>query len=90
MQRLNLDILIIFGQLLTNLDSMKKSTIPSLGSITIQKLNVACQDVPLPKGFDMENRSKPWICSVYYHSKWCMEIEKRKNNITRKKWGVRI
>jgi hypothetical protein len=43
---------------------------------------IACQDVLLPKGFGMKNKSQSWICSVYYHSKCCMEAEKRKNNIS--------
>jgi hypothetical protein len=46
------------------------------------KPRVSCQDVLLPKGFNMENISRPWICFVYYYLKYCMEAEKRKNNIT--------
>jgi len=33
----------------------------------------------------MKNKSKPFICSVYYQSKWRMDSEERKNNISRKK-----
>jgi hypothetical protein len=29
--------------------------------------------MPLPKGCDMENKSRPWIRSVYYYLKCCME-----------------
>jgi len=29
--------------------------------------------MPLPKGCDMENKSRPWILSVYYYLKCCME-----------------
>jgi hypothetical protein len=32
-----------------------------------------CQDVSFPKGIGMKNKSKPFICSVYYHSKCCIE-----------------
>ena len=42
--------------------------------------NVSCQDVMLPKGFGMKNKSQSWVCSVYYRSKCGMEAEKRKNN----------
>ena len=39
-----------------------------------EKLNIACQNVPLPKGFDMKNKLKPRIRSVYYWLKCCMEV----------------
>ena len=47
-----------------------------------QKPRIACQDVLFPKGFGMKNKSKPFICSVYYHSKCCIEGWKLKNKIT--------
>jgi hypothetical protein len=37
------------------------------------KLNIACQNAPLSKGFDMGKKSKLWIRSVYYYLKRCME-----------------
>lgn len=37
------------------------------------KLNIACQNAPLSKGFDMEKKSKLWIRSVYYYLKRRME-----------------
>ena len=49
------------------------------------KPRIACQDPHLTKSFDLKNKSKPFICSVYYHSRCCMEAEKLKNSITRKK-----
>jgi len=30
----------------------------------------------------MKSKSKPFFCSVYYHSKCCMLAEKTKNNIS--------
>jgi hypothetical protein len=54
------------------------------------KCHISCQDVLLPKGFGMKNKSQSWICSVYYHSKCCMEAEKRKNNISGRKYDFTI
>jgi hypothetical protein len=42
----------------------------------------SCQDLLFPKGFGMKNKSNPFICSVHFHSKCYMVIEKRKNNIS--------
>jgi hypothetical protein len=43
---------------------------------------IACQDVLFPKGFGMKNKSKPFICSVYYHSKCSIEGWKLKSTIS--------
>jgi hypothetical protein len=35
---------------------------------TAKRFRSSCQNVLFPKGFGMKNKSKPFICSVYYHS----------------------
>jgi hypothetical protein len=36
-------------------------------------LQIFCQDLPSPDGFDLKNKSKPWIRSVDYHLQCCIE-----------------
>ena len=58
---------------------------PNLGDIVIQKLNIACHCSHLPKGFDIEKKSKPQIRSVYYHLKCSMEARFSKTTSTGRK-----
>ena len=69
-----------FGQIQMEEDSpVENLLIPAVSN----KFNarISCQNILLPKGFGMKNKSKPWICSVYYHSKCCMEAEKLKTTL---------
>ena len=60
---------------------------PILGVETITpQSNIACQNMSLPKGCDLENKSKPWTCSAYYSLKCCIPAEKCKNNISGRKY----
>ena len=66
-------------------EEVNEATIQYVGVVLDPlKPRISCQDVLLPKAFSMKSKSQSWICSVYYHSKCCMEAEKRKNNISRK------
>ena len=45
-------------------------------------LQISCQDLPFPDGFDLKNKSKPWIRSVDYHLECCIEARFLKLAIT--------
>ena len=47
-------------------------------ALEISKSVKICQDVPLPKGFDMKNRPKPRIRPVDYHWECCVKARFRK------------
>jgi hypothetical protein len=64
-------------------EEMKKAGItPLILASPSKKLNTACHNIPFQEGFDMKDKSKPWICSIYYYLKCGMETEKRKNEIS--------
>jgi hypothetical protein len=50
-------------------------------------LQISCQDLPFPDGFDLKNKSKPWIRSVDYYLECCIEARFLKLASTgRKRW----
>ena len=54
-------------------------------------LQISCQDLPFPDGFDLKNKSKPWIRSVDYYLKCCIEARFWKLAITgRKQWTTTL
>jgi len=52
------------------LKTLKKTGFPD----ERQKAQISCQDLPFPDGFDLKNKSKPWIRSVDYHLECCIEV----------------
>jgi len=61
-----------------------KEALQGVKSVGHTKLNISCQDVSPPKGFDMKNRTKPRIGLVDYHLECCIEARFRKITSTRK------
>jgi hypothetical protein len=49
------------------------------------RLRISCQFLHLPKGFDLKNKSTPWIRSIDYHLECCIDARFWKIAISRKK-----